>query len=700
MDKTLRISFFWHMHQPYYADDESGLIEMPWVFLHALKDYHEMLWHLERHPKIKATFNLSPALLIQLERYKSVDVKDKLLMLLRRPVASLNTEERNVVERYVRAAHSEYQVKPLKRYAALYEKQRTDILNDEELCEMEVLFLLAWCGNGLRENDDTVMCLLEKEAGYTEEDKALLLAALAEFVGTIVPAYKKLAEDGRIALSINPMYHPIMPLLLDMHSATQSRPGTKMPDVACCFEQDAQRQLDAGIETFIRLFGFRPHGIWPSEGSVSDDSLQMYQDADLLFAASDEEILFESLEEGMGGENNVLYRPYRFKSEEGLILVFRDKDLSDRIGFRYAKMDPAAAAGDFIDSLREIYENGENDALVSVILDGENAWEHYPNNAQDFFDALYGAIEREAWCECVTLKEVATKADEDYKILGHVQPGSWIYRDFSTWIGQDEKNKAWEMLCNAKRTVGELHTRKELNEKDRVAIRREFMIAEGSDWFWWYGDGHETEYADLFDMLFRKHLINIYTHMKMAPPLYLLKPIHVDAAVDPQASISKGFISPVLSGREENFFEWFGAGVIESDMITNVMDTSNKGIIKRLRYGFDRHCLYLSLEGSWKEVAEKKLSIELLGDLFDPVLIPLVDARSMEKKRTIGSSLQGVVDRAAELCVPIARVAAEGERTIALQVVLKERERELERFPAYDMAHLTLYDSQKKDWFV
>lgn len=700
MKKTLRLSFFWHMHQPYYADDESGLIEMPWVYLHALKDYYEMLWHIERHPKIKATFNLSPALLIQLEQYKNIDVKDKLLMLLRRPVASLNTDERKVVERYVRAVHFEHQVKPLKRYAVLYEKQCTDGVTDEELCEMEVLFLLSWCGNALREQNSTVKSILKKKEGYGEEDKVLLLAALAEFIATILPVYKKLAEAGRIALAVNPMYHPIMPLLLDMHSATQSRPGIKMPDVACCFEQDAQRQLDAGIATFTELFGFRPHGIWPSEGSVNDDSLQMYQDAGLLFAASDEEILFESLEEKAAKENNALYKPYRFKSGDGLTLVFRDKELSDRIGFRYAQMDPDAAAEDFVAALREIYESGEEDALVSVILDGENAWEFYPNNARDFFDALYKAVAEETWCECVTLKEVATETDREFRVLNHVQPGSWIYRDFSTWIGQDEKNKAWEMLCNAKRTARERKEQKGLSEQDRAAVMREFMIAEGSDWFWWYGDGHDTEYADLFDMLFRKHLINIYTRMKMAPPLYLLEPIHVDASRDRQASMSRGYISPALTGKVEDFFEWFGAGVIESDMITNVMDTSNKGIIKRMRYGFDRHCLYLTLEGSWKEIADKSLSIELLGDLFEPVVIPLLDAERMRKKRTKGSLLQGVVDTTAELCVPISYVAADGQMTISLQVVLKEENKELERFPANDMAHLTVYDSQKKDWFI
>lgn len=682
----LKIAFFWHMHQPYYRDDESGVIEMPWVFLHALKDYYEMLWHLKRFPQLKATFNLSPALLEQLRLYEDKDVEDRLLKLFRQPCSMLGESEKEWVIRFVRNVHYEHQVLPLPRYAQLLEASQTRSLSDGEMCEIEVLFLLSWCGNALRCEKLLIAQMLEQGEGFNEVQKNALLDALADFVRQIMPEYRAMIESGRIALAMNPMYHPIMPLLMDMKNALHSRPDTKMPDVTCMFEEDAYRHLEEGMRCFNECFDRDPQGIWPSEGSVNETTLQAYERYGFRFAATDEEILFATLN---NYERSTLYTPYRFKHENGIMVVFRDKRLSDKIGFHYAAFEANAAADDFMADLLHIHESYDN-PVVSVILDGENAWEYYPDNAIHFFNALYERLSTCTWCETVHLDGLA--ADERrYPILGRIHPGSWIYRDFSTWIGQRDKNRAWEMLCQAH--LAYQRQADALPPPLRETIQRELLIAEGSDWFWWYGTDHQSEYADVFDAIFRQRLIRIYRHMSQSVPSYLLRPNRSETL---QTSlIPTEWISPALSAEEEPFFEWYGSGIVHEPSFTDVMDTSEKGIIRAMRYGFDREYFYLSLEGRWHELRGREIRLKLLSAQCPPLEVALLRQKKLDRRSEMP---EGIVSNTAQLRIPLKWLNA--DETFSLQIEVIAGEEVLSRFPNEHAAVLARYIDRPYDWYI
>lgn len=682
----LRIAFYWHMHQPYYRDDESGIIEMPWVFLHALKDYYEMLWHLKRYPALKATFNLSPALLEQLRLYDDPGVNDGLLNLFRRPCDTLDESEMQWVVRFAGSADYEHQILVQPRYAELYNKTQIHSLSKSELCEIEVLFLLAWCGNAVRSEVPFVATLVNQGRGYSEDQKNRLIDTLIEFVKRIVPEYRAMMQKGRIALSINPMYHPIMPLLMDMKNAVESRPGTQMPTITCGFEEDAYRHLEKGIACFQENFQTAPQGIWPSEGSVNETTLDVYGRYGFGFAASDEEILFATLN---NHDRSLLYRPYRFKDKKGIVIVFRDKRLSDKIGFEYGALDPKVAVNDWMEELHQIYATTE-EPLVSVILDGENAWEHFPDNAIHFFDALYERLSESSWCTTVHLDEIA-RSDAAYALLGHIHPGSWIYRDFSTWIGQKDKNRAWEMLCQAHLTY-QRHG-ESMSPSVREKIERELMIAEGSDWFWWYGTDHRSEYADVFDTLFRHRLITIYSNLSLGIPLYLLHPNRSETETHPL--IPTEWISPSLSGEDEPFFEWYGSGIVYEPSFTDVMDSSSKEMIHSMRYGFDRHFLYLSLEGRWDSIEGEKLEVRLMSQKCDSITILLEKPSLVDLWQ---DKPVGVVSKRAQLRIPLEWLRA--EETFALQVEVIADGKTVTRFPSDHASVLARYIDRPYDWYI
>ncbi len=683
----LRIAFFWHMHQPYYRDDESGIIEMPWVFLHAIKDYYEMVWHLKRYPSQKATFNLSPALLEQLSLYTFPDVNDRLLKLYKRPCDTLDESEKRWVMRFAGYAHFEYQILAMPRYAQLHEMAQTRPLSASEMCDIEVLFLLAWCGNAVRAEVPLVAQLIEQGRDYSEEQKHRLIDALIAFVGRILPEYRAMMEQGQIALAINPMYHPIMPLLMDMKNAVHSRPDTQMPAVTCVFEEDAYRHLDNGIDCFKENFQRAPQGIWPSEGSVNETTLDAYGRYGFGFTASDEEILFATLN---NHDRSLLYRPYRFKDDKGITIVFRDKRLSDKIGFEYASLEAEDAVDDLMNELRQIYDTSE-ESLVSIILDGENAWEYYPDNALPFFNALYQRLSESQWCESVHLDTIAC-ADEAYQLLPRIHPGSWIYRDFSTWIGQKDKNRAWEMLCQAH--LAYQRHRESLTPEIRQKIERELLIAEGSDWFWWYGTDHRSEFADVFDTLFRHRLITIYGYLLLSVPLYLLRPNRSET--EERSLIPTEWISPPLSAEDEPFFEWYGSGIVYEPSFTDVMDTSNKGLVRSMRYGFDRHFLYLSLEGRWDGMDGRNLEVKLLSQQCEPIVVPLVQQSKFDRRQH--DKAAGIVSKRAQLRVPLAWLKA--DETFTLQVEVVADGESVTKFPSDHASVLARYIERPYDWYI
>ena len=512
------------MHQPYYGDDLGKTIKMPWVFLHAIKDYYDMPLTLSKYEGIKATFNLVPSLLMQIESYGNQTANDELLMVLQEDVELLEETQRKKLEEYLFASHEEYAIKPLWRYHELYTKflrssKTLAGFEPQEILDSEVLFLLSWCGNHLRTTNPLIKNLLYQGANFNHKQKNDLIDTLLGFCKEIIPLYKKLALEGKIELSTTPFYHPIAPLLLDIQSAKEANPNTLLPSIECDFSSAIEFQTSEAIAYFHRTFGFYPKGFWPAEGSVSVATLDLFAQNAITWIGTDEEILYKSIG---SHDKNLLYNGYKDQKNK-IDLLFRDKYLSDLIGFEYAKQDPKKAVKHFIQELQKITTHKGSNGVVHVILDGENAWEYYPNNGLEFFDTLYSELQKNsAFITTITGGEISN-LPIDHKEIASLKAGSWINGNFDIWIGKKQKNRAWELLCQTQKVI--LTSQKTLSPETQKMINNELMIALGSDWFWWYDDDHFTTQKRSFDDLFRLHLANIYTLLDETIPHTISDPI-------------------------------------------------------------------------------------------------------------------------------------------------------------------------------
>ncbi len=571
------LNLFWHMHQPDYRD-ETGEMGMPWVFLHAIKDYYDMPWILSRYKRIKSTYNITIPLIEQLKIYENEGInRDRFLKLWLKEPYLLSNEEREFVIKIILSAQYDTMVKPLPRFDELYSK---DSYSDSELTELETLFILSWCGNYLRRNNSSIKTLLNKGRGYTESDKKLLLDELLSFIPTILPFYAELKKQGVISLSTTPLNHPILPILIDMNNAVVSNPHTQIPSNHFSLAEDAREQVSRAVQIYSDTFGFAPTGFWPAEGAVDDKSIEIYKEFGIKWIATDESILFASLD---NEERANLYKNWnRFDID----IAFRDHSLSDLIGFTYKYWDADRAVSDLTGKISAI----EGDT-VSIILDGENAWEFYPNNAIDFFESLYSALSKSGEIKTATMDEISQMHSNDLKRL---HPGSWIYGTFDTWVGHPDKNRAWELIFDTRRDFE--HHKESVTQEKREQITEHFLTAECSDWFWWYGDEHHTDFATEFDNLFRKHLIAIYDLMDIIPPSDLFIPIA--SAGDTKAFVSepKSDIYPKVEGRESSFFEWIGSGMIDESKVYSTMDRV-RGPISAIYWGKNSSHIFIRLDG-------------------------------------------------------------------------------------------------------
>ncbi len=671
MDKKLYLSFLWHMHQPYYRDDLEGKTLMPWVFLHGIKDYHEIPWYLSRYPELKATFNLVPSLLDQLQQYIDGSANDMLLEILRKDVSALAGDDVEVLNRYLFLANEKHMITPLPRYNQLFRKFQNseDGLGEfsaAEILDTQVLFLLSWCGNYLRRNSEFIASMIAKGREYSHADKMVLLDTLAQFLKEIVPLYKQMAKSGQIALSTTPYYHPILPLLLNRQSAREARADAAMPKYEHELENFAKKQVQDAVDYFKTRFGKAPSGFWPSEGSVSMKTAHLLQENGIKWCCSDEDILFKTL--GSSKRKN-LYCNYELQLPRGGIDIrFRDRRLSDMIGFEFSNQEPRQAVKHFMATLREIYESSEENPLVNVILDGENAWEFYPQNAEQFFSLLYEELQQTPWLETVTMDEIHDDPAVDTREITKLASGSWINGNFDIWIGHEEKNRAWELIDMTYDSY--LKHKDTLEETVREQIERELMIAMGSDWFWWYGDDHYTTLKGEFDLLFRKHLVNVYKLMKKELPQAIATPVLREKPVNSFHSKPKSFITPNIDGRITNYFDWLDAGKIDLKKEFSAMD-SKQNIVSMLRYGYDGEFFYLLFEGDFKHVGREYSLIVYLN--HEPHEFRLQKGSCSENGCKI------CFDSAIELQI---RKAGD-ERKMDLGFELYKREQKVQFFPIY-----------------
>lgn len=601
----IKLAFYWHQHQPYYKDNLTGEYFMPWVRLHGIKDYIGMVLLLEEFPEIHQTFNYVPCLLDQIGDYEESRAKDSFWKLTKILVADLTEENKLYILNNFFSANRQTMIDVYPRYRVLREKRNLGRKRAQEVVkgfsnkdfqDLQVWANLAWFHPLIFQKDTLLSDLVKKAEGFTQEDKELVLSKQIEVLKQIVPLHKRFQDLKQIEITTSPYYHPILPLLCDQGSAKTVLPKLSLPENKLSAPEDAKVQVERAVLAYEKSFGRKPRGLWPSEGAVSDDVIPIVSRAGFHWLASDEEILACSLgiqiqrnEYGDVTNPDILYKPYRIniKGSE-LVMVFRDHNLSDAIGFQYSKYNADFAVTDFMNRINTLkrYNDTGKPLLVTIILDGENAWEYYPNSGVDFLRKLYRVIEKDCDIECVRISDYLDEYPPE-QTLGHVSPGSWIGHNLATWIGHEEKNAAWDLIETTRSFLVNRTDGKERLSLGNVTEKawEEIFIAEGSDWFWWFGDDHVTDYKDEFDSLFRLHLRNVYTLFNEEIPGVLEVPIAKIEKRKPY-TYPKRFLDVKLDGVVSSYFEWLEAGEYNASKDMDTMHRTYGQIITAVYFGF------------------------------------------------------------------------------------------------------------------
>lgn len=506
----LNLAFIWHMHQPYYKDLITGEFHLPWARLHATKDYLDMLKILENFPKIKQVFNLVPSLIEQLEDYAKGEAKDHFLELSYKRPRDLNNEERNFVLEHFFMVDPNRVISNFPRYLELFYKRKTGLeFSDQDILDLQVLFNLAWIDPYFRKTRDDLKSLVLRGRFFSQEEKLIVLNSQIDIIRQIIPTYQEFLRKGRIEITVTPFYHPILPLLYNTKIAKESNPRATLPKKNFNFPQDALWHIKEAVACYKNYFGSQNNlGMWPSEEAVSEHIVKFFIEQNINWIISDEAILFRSLNKRRTAE--ALYQPYKLQREGGeLNIIFRDRNLSDLIGFVYQRWDEKQAVDDFIKHLDNIIKHFKGkDCLVTIAMDGENAWEYYKNDGWDFLSLLYERLSNHPEIKTVTISEYLKERPAQINIK-KLASGSWIHGNFNKWIGQGDKTLFWQYLLEAREILD-----KE-NITDELAWRQ-IHVLEGSDWFWWAAEGHPQ-----FDQLFKKHLANFYNIIRHPLPEYL-----------------------------------------------------------------------------------------------------------------------------------------------------------------------------------
>lgn len=609
----LYCAFLWHMHQPMYLDPQRGQFVMPWVRLHATKAYMDMQYvvaqQFQNGVQAKVTFNLVPSLLLQLDLYQK-GISDDFLDLSRKPAHSLSPPEQEFLLKHFFSCHWPTMVEPYPRYAQLLGMRGRDVsgldiqwiknkFSVQDFLDLQVWFNLSWMGFAAKKLP-LVQELLQKGRFFTEQDKNDLLDLQFEIIGGLIQAYAKLWQDGCIEISTTPFYHPILPLLIDSDIAARPRPGVRLPN-RFSWPEDAREQLVKATAYFTSLFNKTPRGLWPSEGSVCPELVPMFQSAGFKWAATDEAILYGSLPHIT---KESLFQPYRVQVNDKTVdMVFRHHELSDLIGFVYKNSPADVAARDMIGRLKGIYNSVsgmKRPPFVAIILDGENPWEYYPDGGEAFLNALYAGIDREPDLKLTTISEYLEAYPPDIT-LQNLYSGSWINGDYGIWIGGDEENRAWNALGKARSVVAQKKAEGVLSPQLESEVMEFIYRAEGSDWFWWYGDQFSTSYAYEFDSLFRMNLQHVYSLLGLPIPTDLLKPLRKSVVVQPVVQPTS-FLHPVIDGRLTFYWEWQGAGVVSFTDVGGSMH-KGRGMLRDIFYGFDAQMFFLRIDShiGWSE---------------------------------------------------------------------------------------------------
>ncbi len=712
------LALVWHHHQPYYPDDVAGENPMPWVRLHATKDYLGMALHLEEVPEFACTINLVPSLLVQLEAYVSGGT-DTHLIHSRKPVDGLSDEAACYLLDNFFMASPDSMIRPHPRYHELYmmrsawntpAKQALGRFRPRDLRDLQVWSNLAWFHPLLFETDQELFEFREKGRYYTEDEKQWLLDRQRELLAEVIPRHCKLAERGQIELTTSPFFHPILPLLLDKNSAREAMPDVVLPGYRGGYADDAATHVRRAVESHTRHFGERPRGMWPSEGSVSQALIPLLASHGIEWIATDEEILGCSTGGRIGRDSRghvrhpeLLYRAWKVReSDHELAIIFRDHSMSDQIGFHYQRSPGPVAAGDFLAKLHAIGDAcRQNPAtLVSVILDGENCWEYYPDGGVSFLRSVYQGVARDLRVRPVKVGEFL-RHNPPADTVQRLFAGSWISHNFAIWVGHPEDNRGWDALHAAREF---LVTEEKSQRHDPAALARawnEIYIAQGSDWFWWYGDDHSSALDSLFDHLFRKHLRNVYTLLGSNPPGSLFTPISRAGPHKPLHDPPVSFLKVKIDGRA-TYFEWIDAARYLCGNDRGTMTLVTRGALHSVWFGFDAARLLIRVDTEGGPARERlkeadRLRIGFVDPAEREIVVmepsathPAAFLHQAGRPAANGTTVEVATGSVFELALPFARLDLAPGDPIRFYVELLKADSSLDRAPREGIFELTV----------
>ncbi len=614
MPHPLYVAFIWHQHQPLYKSRTAGQYRLPWVRLHGTKDYLDLVLILEQFPKLHQTVNLVPSLILQIEDYAAGTAFDPYLSLALMATDQLDYEQKQfIVEHFFDGNHHTL-IDPHPRYAELFyqrqEKGRDWCLaewNAQDYSDLLAWHNLAWF-DPLFWDDADISRWLEQDRGFTVSDRQRIYSKQREILSRIIPQHRKMQEAGQLEVITTPYTHPILPLLANTNAGRVAVPQMALPDYHFAWEEDIPRHLKRAKTMYQERFGCSPRGLWPSEQSVSPTILPYVAEQGFEWLVSDEAVLGWTLKhffhrDGHGNvqEPEIMYRPYRLETPQGDVsIVFRDHRLSDLIGFTYGTMEPKAAATDLVGHLEAIAASLkahqtegtttlEQPWLVTIALDGENCWEYYPLDGKPFLENLYQQLSDHKEIELVTVAEYLDQFPATVTLPTEaLHSGSWVDGNFTTWIGDPAKNRAWDLLAQARIVLA---NHPEATEEANPEVWEALYAAEGSDWFWWFGEGHSSNQDAMFDQLFREHIVAIYTALNEPVPAILRQA--VDAHGDRGDHGPQSFIHPAIDGHGDEQ-DWDKAGRIEIGGARGTMHNSSK--VQRLWYGVDHLNFYMRVD--------------------------------------------------------------------------------------------------------
>ncbi len=694
---------------------------MPWVRLHAVKGYLDMVSIIEEFPDIRVNFNMTPVLLLQIQELAENRVHDLWGDWSRKAAASLEEHEKlGVLENFFKI-HWDNMLKPYPRYFELLNKRGLSFELEEvrrglrywsvqDFLDLQTWFNLAWCGYTAERMYPELTALKQKGRHFTEAEKGRVLEIHQEILAQIIPLYRKAEERGQAEITTTPFYHPILPLVYDSTFAERCMPGRQFPR-RFHWPQDAAAHLDLAVQQHEKLFGRPPRGLWPSEGSIAPELVPLLQRAGIRYFCSDEDNLFRSLSleaevQGTASDHLELFQGWTIEHGAASVqAVFREKPLSDFIGFMAAKNRPEDAARHLLFHLRNIAQAlPEHRGIIPLILDGENAWETFPDGGQRFLRALYTGVLAEPLLKSATI-EAALNAEPPKKTIRSLHSGSWISSNFDIWIGEDEENRAWELLGDTREFLQAQVEAGQLSPEQQAAAFQEIYAAEGSDWFWWYGPDFSTDNDALFDDLFRQHLKNVYTLCGKLPPALLEEPITA-MQFTPLYRKPEHPVSAKVNGRRQGaYFEWMGAGCYVAGSEQGAMYRSDR-MLKQFEFGNDAESIFIRAE--LVRLENVSLRIEFHGVVRAAVEIPSVQPGGLGTYRWIDSD--GVasdcvglaVQELVEMKVPLAKLGLSGDQLVRFQVKVLENGLERECYPERVPVEFTLLGSEYAlhNWMV